>query len=291
MKILKTRYKYIFLFIACFCFVMIYIAYSPITNTAFAQNDPPIKSPYLNLKNQIIDLLPTKKEKSNTIIKTAITTHHIPNAIKMAADVYKKIYNSDGPRKIFVVIGPDHFEACRGQISTTGRSFQTAFGDLMVNKALMQKLLKAGATTDNKCFEREHTVLAHAPLIKRLYPQSQIVPLIFSSATKQASLDRINDLLAKDKNVFILAGIDFSHYLKYNEAKQIDMASKDKIMKLSNQFDLKSVDSPPSLKLLIGLAKKQNLKPIFQKYANSYNFNGNADYTTGYLNFLFEGKL
>jgi AmmeMemoRadiSam system protein B len=285
-----TYSKYIVLIIFCFCFALTSCLFSTFQITQ-AQTETPIKSPYLNLKNLMIKSLPLKEMPSKTIIRAAITTHHIPNALTMAADVYKAIYNSRGPRKIFVVIGPDHFEACRGQISTTGRSYQTVFGDLRINKPLMQKLMKAGATNDDKCFEREHTVLAHAPLIKRLFPQSELVPLIFSSGTSQAGLDRIIAVLAKEKDVFIMASIDFSHYLKYNEAKKIDLASKDKILKLSTQFDLKSVDSPPALKLLIGLSKKQNLKPVFQKYMNSFNFNGNAGFTTGYLNFLFENNI
>jgi MEMO1 family protein len=238
----------------------------------------------------ITELLPAKKEKNKTIITAAITTHHVPNALSMAADVYKQIYNTNGPRKIFVVIGPDHFEACHGPAATTENSFETPFGNLKVNKILVQKLIESGAMIDDKCIVREHTVLAQAPLIKRLYPDSEIVPLLFSSGAKHASLDRLLESLSKEKDIFVLASIDFSHYLKYNDAKKIDMASKDKILKLSTQFDLRSVDSPPALKLLIGLAKKQNLKPVFQKYANSYNYSGNAGYTTGYLNFLFEKR-
>jgi AmmeMemoRadiSam system protein B len=291
MKIQKTRYKYIFLFLTCFCFMFLNIFLCHIQNFyVSAQTAPLIKSPYMSLRDKIIELLPAKKEKDKTIIKAAITTHHVPNALEMAADVYRKIYDADGPRKTFVVIGPDHFEACRTFVSTTERSYQTAFGGLTVNKPLMERLIKAGAAADSKCFEREHAILAQAPLIKRLYTDAQIVPLIFSSGTKQASLDKLISVLLKEKDIFILASIDFSHYLKYNDAKKIDMASKEKILKLSSQYDLKSVDSPPALKLLVGLAKKQNLKPIFQKYANSFNYSGDAFYTTGYLNFLFAKK-
>ena len=50
------------------------------------------------------------------------------------------------------------------------------------------------------------------------------------------------------------------------------------------------MDSPPSIKATIALAKLWGLEPQMLRHANSYEFTGQSENTTGYWNILFTPK-
>lgn len=232
-----------------------------------------------------------ESQKNNSNVQIAVTSHHLPTAFTLIAHLYKTLLNSSENRKTFVILGPDHWEKCQSYVSTTNVSYSTPHGKLEIDREISQKLLDWHLVSlDNNCFKGEHSIGVQTIFIKYLFPDAKIVPIIFSSNTGNKSINGIATFLNQlDDNMTVIVSVDFSHYYEYNEAMLIDSISGDKLKNLDESFfDLKYVDSPASLKVAIILAEKQGItKATILDRANSYDFTGEKDNTTGYFNVIF----
>lgn len=225
--------------------------------------------------------------------QAGITSHHLPTAVTFIAEFYMVLKNSKGARDTFIILGPDHFERCSADISTSKRSWVTPFGELLANKEIIDKLVLAGAHINSPCLDGEHAIGIQTIFIKYLFPEAQIVPVTFSASTQNFQIERIADVLEEFKDkITIICSTDFSHTQSKPEADYTDSQSEQMLMALdSSGFFLEYIDSPPSVKLTIELVKRfYPTETIILGRANSSDFNHNQKSTTGYINALFINK-
>lgn len=246
---------------------------------------------YFELKNAIISeagiAYPDNKKKYD--LSMAITSHHLPAALPLISGLYRAIAHNSGSRKVFVVIGPDHFEKCSGNIATAIQDFRTPFGILEPDEKLVKELEKNGFSDDDACIASDHTVRVQAAMLKYYFPDAKIVPLLVSAFVKQDEMDKLFRVLsAKKDSIFILGSIDFSHHNSPSMARKIDNFTAAKIRKLDpSGLTLKNADSPATLGLLLKIARASGKKADIIDQKNSYDFTGNNKNTTGYLSVIF----
>jgi hypothetical protein len=250
------------------------------------------KSGFFELEKLVIENFQSASinQNSNYWTQIGITSHHLPTALPFIVDFYKALLNSQGPREIFIILGPDHLEKCYAPVSTTKNSYLTPFGELYIDEEIVNELSNTGVYVDNQCFEDEHSIGVQAIFIKYLFPNAKIVPLIFSSSTGDNALGKIIDVLVKYKDrITIISSVDFSHHQFYDKAAQLDQISQQMIKGLDgSSFNVEYIDSPAVVKLAILLAKKIGSNDaIIIGRANSYDFTGYPENTTGYINAIF----
>ncbi|MBU1102807.1 AmmeMemoRadiSam system protein B [Patescibacteria group bacterium] len=216
-----------------------------------------------------------------------ITSHHLPSAAYFIGDFYQNLGKAND--KIFVVVGPDHFESCGGMLLTTQKSFLTPFGILESDSEIVKKIIESGAIFNDTCFSREHSIAVQALFIKFLFPDAKIVALLLSANIDTNTLQNLtNSLKAFGKKIVLIGSVDFSHYRPYEIAASLDAESEKMILNYDvSAIDLGHVDSPPTIKLLVSLAREWKLKPRILGRANSFNFTGKTEDTTGYINAIF----
>lgn len=247
---------------------------------------------FKELKSEIINSL--KKpvlSAGGKQAKIGIISHHLPTALPLISNFYNNLRGAVKGNELFIILGPDHKEKCKYKISVTKNSFLTPFGELKVDANLNEQLIRAGAGIDENCFRDEHSIGVQAVFIKYLFPEARIVPLLFSSSANNEDLEKIKLVLAKQQDAFIVGSVDFSHHFRYEEAETIDKESENIIKNLvENKFDLKQVDSPPIMNLVINLARAENLEPLILERKNSFNYNFQKENSTGYISALFKIK-
>jgi len=230
-------------------------------------------------------------KKNDQAIQVGIISHHLPDAFPIISEFWKNVYTSSGPRKTFFVLGPDHFENCNALFATSGLDFETPFGVLRVNKEIRNLLAEKGVEVNNTCFQGEHSIGVQILFIKYLYPQAEIVPIIFSSSASGDITKNIVDFISsyKDEATVILS-VDFSHFNSFEEAQKIDGQTLEMIKGgVDRNYKLKMVDSPGSLETVMGLAKKWGTQEFVEfKLGNSFEFSGNKDSTVGYISGYFK---
>jgi AmmeMemoRadiSam system protein B len=240
-------------------------------------------------KNAIIKAVADAKIiKNNQSVKMGIISHHLPTALPLIAEFYKNLAATNKKQKLFIIIGPDHFEKCRTKMSTTNLAYTTAFGQINIDSAGVEQLNNLGVKADNACFEGEHSIYVQAIFIKYFFPEALILPITLSSATKAGQIDKLVNFLKNQKTAVIIGSFDFSHYQNVELARKLDSESVVAIKKAEyNFFDLKHVDSPPGIKVILKLAKTKKLSPVIINQKNSFDYTGRGDNTTGYISAMF----
>jgi len=244
---------------------------------------------YKDFWGLIENSLANKIVRSRKSVPSAgITSHHLPTAAPLIAEFYLNLKSRRPEIKKFIVIGPDHFEKCRADFSTSAEKIITTFGNLLPDKKIVADLKKMGAGEDMKCFTGEHAIGVEANFIKRLYPDASLTPIILAYRARGRNFSQLIKYLAEHKDIFVIASLDFSHYLTKNQADTIDAVTKKKIESLDSRWlELKNVDSPATLKLMFDLARKRGEKAEIISHKNSADFDGDKSYTTSYFDVFF----
>lgn len=227
-------------------------------------------------------------------VQAGVTSHHLPTAVSFIAEFYTALKNSKGARGTFVILGPDHFERCSADISTSKRPWITPFGELVVDKEIVDELVLAGANIESPCLEGEHAIGIQTIFIKYLFPEAKVVPITFSADTQNIQLERMVDALEEFKDkITVICSTDFSHTYPKPKADYTDSQSEQMLKALDgDSFFLEYIDSPPAIKLTIDLAKRfYPAKTVILGRANSSDFDHYEKNTTGYINALFINKI
>ena len=121
-------------------------------------------------------------------------------------------------------------------------AFQTPLGKVAVDREMVRKLVAhhPGIVESRRVHANEHTVEVQLPFLQYQGKSCRIVPVLFGAPTL-AHCRILADGIAKaagDKNVFVLASTDLSHYPAYEDARRVDLATLDalKLMDIERLF-------------------------------------------------------
>lgn len=218
-----------------------------------------------------------------------IISHHLPTASPLIDNFYGQLKVARPDIKTFVIVGPDHFERCRQKFSTTDAPIETMYGPLSVDRQLFAKLVKSGAKKEEGCFHGEHSIGVEANYIKKFFPGAKVVPLLLSYSARKLDFAKTIQVLKQERdNVFVVASMDFVHYVDARQSAAIDEVSRKMITEnKGDSFSLKQVDSPAAIKLVLRLAQSMKLKAEIVNRKNSFDYDGTYKNTTSYFSVFF----
>lgn len=216
-----------------------------------------------------------------------IVPHHIPTTIPLLAEFYTKLKNTRQV-KTFIILGPDHVDRGRGDITVSKADFVMPFGTLKPNLDVIERLEKSGFVAhDETPFDREHSIDSQLLLISELFPEARIVPLIFRSSITNETAKAFGQVLAAaaDDETFIVSSVDFSHYLSEKQARPIDYLSLNVLGAMNSESTaLLEADSTQALAAFMAFLEAKGANHhIDLRVFNTGDFSSNSDYTTGYV--------
>jgi len=131
------------------------------------------------------------------------------------------------PPETLVIVGPDHFG--RGpSVGTDYASWRTAWGDTAADDGLVSALLEAGLAQEAwTTLDGEHSIGALMPLVKLYLPETRVVALTLRRGVTLKEAAVLGSFLrewttATRGDVFVVASVDFSHYLPRSQAEDRD---------------------------------------------------------------------
>ena len=224
-------------------------------------------------------------------IKGGIIPHHLL-AGKYIASFLATLEKQEP--SVVVLIGPNHFGQGRGEVISTLWDWQTPYGILKTNKILLNKLhAEKFLTFENSLFKTEHSINGPIALIKKILPNTTILPIVLKNNLSNKELDnfanKLKEILPSD--AVIISSIDFSHYQTINAANFHDEFSESVIASFDYaRLKTLEIDSVPSLYLLLKLMDSYGTKKIvYDWHSNSAEITGQSDLeqTTSYYLPLF----
>lgn len=224
-----------------------------------------------------------------------ITSHHIPTAFPLLAEFYSRLKNTKDI-DTFVILGPDHWEKGRGDISISEADFITPFGRISSDLSMAKKLEESRFLVHDEMPFDDHSIQAQLLFIAKLFPDAKVVPIVFRSSVDNASAEKLGELIASisGPKTFIVGSVDFSHYLNEEAARPLDQNSSDVLSMIDPKLaGVVKADSPASLTALIAAVNKQGANisiPVGDGSFNSGQYSNMNDFTTGYVVKFFGSK-
>ena len=208
---------------------------------------------------------------SKTMMTSGIAPHH-DLASSMIDEFYQTLNLKNKKIETFIILSPNHANIGNTPVITSLVDRQTAQGAVDVDAELFGRLKSFGfVSVDEKNIALEHGVAVHLPFIKKYFPDARVVPLAFSTKIKTAESFELAQALKKileDENVFLLASLDFSHYLSLTTAQAKDAetmaAMKNFDYEKIASFGSDNVDSPQALITFLRAMELSGAKNIIE---------------------------
>lgn len=227
-------------------------------------------------------------------VRGGVVPHHLV-ASYMIADFFKKI-SSQKPETL-VIVGPNHDEVGEYKVLTSLGSWNTEYGLVDSNQQIIYNLVRSNyANFNDSALLSDQSISALMPYISFYMPYAKVVPLLLSSKMTNEDLVMLSDTLSKLLNndkTLLIASVDFSHYLSFDQANARDLQSISAIKKFGCKellsFDSDNLDSPESICTL--LYTMLNLGSTNMEILNHDNSaiiqNSRKDDTTSYFSIFF----
>jgi MEMO1 family protein len=196
-----------------------------------------------------------RKERRGTI-EAGTISHHL-FARDLIARYFTELARCVHPRRI-ILIGPNHRARGHSSVALSALRWRTPFGFVEPDSETLRTISHTGlACVDEEAFVNEHSIGALVPFIRRSFPGSRIVPVIFKKgANRQDCVKLAGTFSSLMDSTLVLASLDFSHYKTSREAEREDVASLSVLGSLSTErIDEAFVDSRPALLTLMQLCK------------------------------------
>jgi len=132
-------------------------------------------------------------------------------------------------------------------------------------------------------WNKEHSITNITPFIKKYLPDATISPIVLSNKMGLSEIEDLAEVLSKkiDKDTVLIASVDFSHYLKEQEAEENDK----KTLEIIKNFDYQSLlalnsdylDGPAPIAVLLKTIQKTSHNNFeVSNHTNSSQLMGNS---------------
>jgi MEMO1 family protein len=126
---------------------------------------------------------------------------------------------------LLVLVGPSHFAAFEGVALFPGGAFDTPLGPVPIDPSAAAALAAFPVIRPLPAVhQREHALEMQLPFVRRLFPDTPMVPLLIGSQNRPtivALADALAETLA-DRRPLLVASTDLSHYYDAKTAGHLD---------------------------------------------------------------------
>jgi AmmeMemoRadiSam system protein B len=228
-------------------------------------------------------------------IAGGVISHH-----DLASDLIAQFFSelSAGREiKTFILLGPNHDNIGRSPVISAQVRWQTPIGAVDTDEILLEKLRQSGLVSlDEEHLTPDHAVTALLPFIRYYFPGAKVVPLLFTSEETMNKSTLLSRQIASigGEDTFVLASLDFSHYLQASQAAEKDVVTLDAIRRRDYTtiagFNSDNVDSAWTLVTFLRAMELEGASgPQVLRHANSADFPGQDPVsTTSYFSIVYE---
>lgn len=182
-----------------------------------------------------------------------------------------------------VLIGPSHRVPFAGIATTRAAGFQTPLGVVPVDTQAVQLALQfPGVCVSEAAHAQEHSLEVQLPFLQTVLGTFALVPFV-TGATRPEEVGRLVEALWDGAETVVVVSTDLSHYLPYEEAKQVDEATAQAIERLEyDNLGPHDACGADGVRGLLWYAAKRGLRVERIAVMNSGDTAGPRDRVVGY---------
>lgn len=137
---------------------------------------------------------------------------------------------------VAVLVGPSHFVAFEGAALWPDGAFETPLGPVRIDEAGSRAMAASPVVQPlPSAHRREHSLEMQLPFLKRVLPDTPIVPLLIGFQRRD-TIDALAESIASAfarRRALLVASTDLSHYLDAKTATRLDA----RVQQCVNDFD------------------------------------------------------
>lgn len=256
-----------------------------VCGTFYAKSELMLRSQLDNFFNN------SKKEYDGQNIKAMIVPHagYIYSG-QIAMHAYKQLYldlllQENDFFKI-IILAPSHQEYFKGYSITPVSFYKTPFGKIKVADS---NLINSNYNY-RSLQEKEHSIEVQLPFLQYIFKKAnkdfEILPILLGDLSSTQRQKLITDLKKEiTENTIIIVSSDLSHYLEYNQAKELDQKSIDQILGLGKDIEACGKEGILILNEIFGDLDKKVLD-----YKNSGDIILDKTAVVGYTSIIYYNK-
>jgi AmmeMemoRadiSam system protein B len=199
-----------------------------------------------------------------------------------------------------VLLGPRHFPRGESMAILTEGTWQTPFGEAVIDSALAKELARAcpDLREDVRAHEREHSLEVQLPFLQQLGRGVQFVPVVLGTDSYE-HLERLGNaaaqvISAQREPVLIVASSDMNHYEDDALTRVKDRLAIDRVLALDPRGLYDTVRSEgitmcgyaATVAMLVAMQRLKAKQGKLIGYATSGDVTGERDEVVGYAGII-----
>ena len=206
----------------------------------------------------------------------------------VAASVYALLRRTgEGVRRV-VLLGPAHRLPFHGLALPNVEAFSTPLGDVPLDaEGVAAALRSSHVRVLDEAHHGEHSLEVHLPFLQVALGDFTLIPLVVGDADFH-DVAEVLELLWGGPETLIVVSSDLSHFLTYDEAREIDMSTAAAIEALRpDDIHVHQACGRIPLGGLLHVAAKHGLRAYTEDLRNSGDTAGPREQVVGYGAFVF----
>ncbi|QJR14528.1 AmmeMemoRadiSam system protein B [Usitatibacter palustris] len=208
----------------------------------------------------------------------------------IAASVYARLSPLRGRIRRVVLAGPAHRVYVRGVALPDVEAFDSPLGSVPIDRAAAASVLALPfVESSTRAHALEHSLEVHVPFLQRVLGTFSLLPLVVGDA----SIDEMAQLLEVvwgGPETLVVVSSDLSHYHPYDEARVIDRATVEQILRLDPCLVPETACGAAPINGLIEVARRRALDVELVDLRNSGDTAGGRDRVVGYAALAFHER-
>jgi AmmeMemoRadiSam system protein B len=195
-----------------------------------------------------------------------------------------------------MLLGPRHFPRGESMATLTEGSWQTPFGEAVIDSALAKELLREcpDLREDAVAHEREHSLEVQLPFLQQLGQDVRFVPVVLGTGSYD-QLEKLGNAIARvisaqREPVLIIASSDMNHYENDVLTRVKDKLAIDRVLALDPRGLYDTVHSEgitmcgyaATVAMLVAVKNLKAKEGIVVGYATSGDVTGDRNEVVGY---------
>jgi MEMO1 family protein len=240
------------------------------------------------LENLVSRLLADAPRAASPKAKAVIVPHagYIYSG-PVAASIYAQLRRRWGEIRRVVLLGPTHRVAIDGLALPSSEAFATPLGIVPVDlpavaaiKDLPQIIFSDAAHA------QEHSLEVQLPFLQTVLGEFSLLPLAVGQASPEIIAEVLDRLWGGDETLFVISS-DLSHFLPYDEARQMDAQTARHILDLDPTIHHRQACGASPVNGLLLAARQHGLQAQLIDQCNSGDTSGDKQRVVGYGAFAF----
>ncbi len=207
----------------------------------------------------------------------------------VAAAAYGRLAASGPAFSRVVLVGPAHRAALRGVAASGAEAFATPLGRVPVDRSATTLILSLPQVgVDDEAHAPEHGLEVQLPFLQTVLADFTLVPLVVGDATPE-EVDEVLEVLWDGPETLVVVSTDLSHYLDYEAARRLDLATSRAIEALRpEEIRPEQACGWTGLVALLAVARRHGLRARTLELRNSGDAAGPRHMVVGYGAYVLE---